>query len=125
LDRIIRLLRSCRYSFHDLSRVSLDRHPPATPRFNMPFELGLAVTPSRSTRHEWFVFEEQRHRLMKSLSDLNGTDPHIHDGKPEGSCVPWRMPWFGGGIAPPLPNSAPSTRTCVARPRRFDATCGP
>ena len=84
LDRIIRLLRSCRYSFHDLSRVSLDRNPPATPRFNMPFELGLAVTYRPSTRHEWFVFEEQRHRLMKSLSDLNGTDPHIHDGKPEG-----------------------------------------
>jgi hypothetical protein len=50
----------------------------------MPFELGLAVTYRPSTRHEWFVFEEQRHRLMKSLSDLNGTDPHIHDGKPEG-----------------------------------------
>jgi len=47
LDRIVRLLRSCRYSFHDLSRVSLDRNPPATPRFNMPFELGLAVTPRR------------------------------------------------------------------------------
>src|SRR2546426_11312218 len=35
------------------------------------------------------------------------------------------MPWFGGGIAPPLPNSAPSTRTCVARRGRFDAICGP
>ena len=83
MDRIIRLLRSCRYSLHDLSRVSLDRNPPPTPRFNMPFELGLAVNPS-GTRHEWFVFEEQRHRLGKSLSDLNGTDPHIHDGRPEG-----------------------------------------
>jgi hypothetical protein len=50
----------------------------------MPFELGLAVTYRASMRHEWFVFEEQRHRLMKSLSDLNGTDPHVHDGKPEG-----------------------------------------
>jgi hypothetical protein len=84
LDRIVRLLRSCRYSFHDLSRVSLDRNPPATPRFNMPFELGLAVTTSRDRPHDWFVFEERRHRLMKSLSDLNGTDPHIHDGEPEG-----------------------------------------
>jgi hypothetical protein len=50
----------------------------------MPFELGLAVSPRRSRAHEWFVFEERRHRLMKSLSDLNGTDPHIHGGKPEG-----------------------------------------
>jgi hypothetical protein len=84
LERIVRLLRSCRHSFHDLSRVSLDRNPPATPRFNMPFELGLAVSPGRSRAHEWFVFEERRHRLTKSLSDLNGTDPHIHDGRPEG-----------------------------------------
>jgi hypothetical protein len=43
LDRILRLIRSCRYSFHDLSRVELDRNPPPTPRFNMPFELGLAI----------------------------------------------------------------------------------
>jgi hypothetical protein len=84
LVRIVRLLRSCRCSFHDLSRVSLDRSPPATPRFNMPFELGLALSPSQSRTHEWFVFEERHHRLTKSLSDLNGTDPHIHDAKPEG-----------------------------------------
>ena len=43
LDRIVHLLRRCRYSFHDLSRVELDPTPPATPRFNMPFELGLVV----------------------------------------------------------------------------------
>jgi hypothetical protein len=84
LDRIIGLLRSCRYSFHDLSSVSLDRTPPATPRFNMPFELGLAIGFSRSYRHEWFVFEARPHRLTKSLSDLNGTDPHIHGGRPDG-----------------------------------------
>jgi len=31
------------YSFHDLSRVELDKKLPPTPRFNMPFELGLVV----------------------------------------------------------------------------------
>ena len=64
LERIVRLLRNCRYSFHDLSRVSLDRNPPATPRFNMPFELGLAASPGWRRAHEWFVFEERRHRLF-------------------------------------------------------------
>src|SRR5450631_1393727 len=43
LDRIFKLISSCPYSIHDLSRVQLDRRLPATPRFNMPFELGLAV----------------------------------------------------------------------------------
>src|SRR5437016_13663424 len=36
LDRLIQLLRTCQYSFHDLSRVELDAHRPRTPRFNMP-----------------------------------------------------------------------------------------
>src|SRR3989442_7239355 len=40
LSRILRLLKSCRYSFHDLSRVQLSH---GAPRFNMPFELGVAV----------------------------------------------------------------------------------
>src|SRR2546428_5356689 len=39
LSRILRLLKSCRYSFHDLSRVQLSH---GAPRFNMPFELGVA-----------------------------------------------------------------------------------
>jgi hypothetical protein len=81
LERIIELIRGCQYSFHDLSRVQLDRNPPATPRFNMPFELGLAVDWSlgAGTGHELFVFESTPHRLSKSLSDLNGTDPYIHE----------------------------------------------
>ncbi|MGB6803656.1 MAG: hypothetical protein WBE31_15415, partial [Candidatus Sulfotelmatobacter sp.] len=43
LDRILDLIGDCRYSVHDLSRVQIDRAPPPTPRFNMPFELGLTV----------------------------------------------------------------------------------
>lgn len=86
LNRILDLIKSCRYSLHDLSRVELDRSAPRTPRFNMPFELGLAVTWSQlyPTRHTWFVCEAENRRLSKSLSDLNGTDPNIHDGTVEG-----------------------------------------
>lgn len=86
LDRIVKLIRSCRYSFHDLSRVQLDREKPRTPRFNMPFELGLVVgwATISSATHQWFVLEEVPHRLTKSLSDLNGTDPLIHQGHAEG-----------------------------------------
>lgn len=43
LERIFDLITSCGYSFHDLSRVELDRKYPQTPRFNMPFELGMVV----------------------------------------------------------------------------------
>lgn len=87
LDKILAEIQSCRYSIHDLSRVGLDRNPPyATPRFNMPFELGLAVAWEKSNpkNHTWFVFETKIYRVQKSLSDLNGTDPHIHEGKVSG-----------------------------------------
>ncbi len=82
LDRIFQLMQSCQFSVHDLSRVELDRRRPSTPRFNMPFELGLAVAweRMRKAEHVWFVMESMNYRLTKSLSDLNGTDPHIHDG---------------------------------------------
>jgi hypothetical protein len=86
LDRIVKLIRECQYSFHDLSRVQLDRGKPPTPRFNMPFELGLAVDWAllSNPKHQWFVFESRSHRLQKSLSDLNGTDPHVHNGEADG-----------------------------------------
>lgn len=86
LDRIFELIQSCEYSVHDLSRVQLDRVVPTTPRFNMPFELGLAVAWEKlgRTQHMWFAMESQNYRLAKSLSDLNGTDPYIHDGTVDG-----------------------------------------
>jgi hypothetical protein len=82
LDRIFDLVRSWRYSIHDLSRVELDLHRPYAPRFNMPFELGLAVAWSKlnRSRHTWFVCETKPRRALKSLSDLNGTDLQIHRG---------------------------------------------
>ncbi len=86
LNRILSLIRASRYSLHDLSRVEVDPSPPPTPRFNMPFELGLAVVHAdvAGGKHEWVVLEAEEHRLNKSLGDLNGTDPRIHGGTPEG-----------------------------------------
>jgi hypothetical protein len=82
LDRILSLIRQSRYSIHDLSRVQLDRKAPRTPRFNMPFELGLTVALERSVHpnHSWIVCETVAHRIKKSLSDLDGTDAYIHGG---------------------------------------------
>ena len=86
LDRIFRLIRNCPFSVHDLSRVEPDKKRPATPRFNMPFELGLCVAWERigKKRHTWFVYERKERRLAKSLSDLTGTDPYIPGGTTAG-----------------------------------------
>jgi hypothetical protein len=86
LDRILSLISGSQYSIHDLSRVQLDRSSPRVPRFNMPFELGLAVALSQRSkpRHQWIVCESRRYRLNKSLSDLDGTDPYVHGGTIQG-----------------------------------------
>lgn len=87
LDKILKLIGECEYSIHDLSRVELDRKKPRTPRFNMPFELGLCVAEAKRVRHQkqnWLVFEAVEHRMEKSLSDLKGTDARIHQGRIEG-----------------------------------------
>lgn len=84
LKRIFDLLRTCPSSIHDLSRVG------RPVRFNMPFELGLAVALARMEgAHKFAVLEEKRFRLQLTLSDLNGIDPGIHGGSVRGtiSCV--------------------------------------
>jgi hypothetical protein len=85
LDRIFNLVASSDYSFHDLSHMALDRTRPHTPRFNMPFELGLAVATARlkNPLHQWFVFDTERFRIAKALSDLGGITVRVHDRSPE------------------------------------------
>ncbi len=81
LERILNLIEQCSYSIHDLSRVQLDAKAPRVPRFNMPFELGLAVAQDNGNRREtWYVCETARYRISKSLSDLDGNDVRIHGG---------------------------------------------
>jgi len=86
LDRIFDLIKSCRYSIHDLSRVELSSNPAATPRFNMPLELGMTIAWAELSpeSHTWSVWESSPYRLQLSTSDLNGTDPNIHYGTAEG-----------------------------------------
>ena len=76
LKRIFSLLQSCRVSIHDLSAVG------QPVRFNMPFELGLACAiKQQGGRHNFLLLERRAHRLDRTLSDLKGIDPKIHQGR--------------------------------------------
>ncbi len=82
--RILELMQSCSLSIHDLSRVGLPV------RFNMPFELGIAFALSRvKDGHNFAILEAERHRLLQTLSDMNGIDPGIHGATVKGviSCI--------------------------------------
>ncbi len=86
LDRLMELMSMCQYSFHDISRVELDEKRPCLPRFNMPFELGAAVGMAEHSGydHFWYAFDAKRYRAQKSLSDLNGTEVYVHEGRASG-----------------------------------------
>jgi hypothetical protein len=80
LKRILDLIRECRVSVHELSRVG-------TPvRFNMPFELGLAcaLKLGRPEAYDVFVLDTVDYRLDRTLSDYKGRDPLIHRGTSTG-----------------------------------------
>jgi len=127
LDKIVAEIQGCRYSIHDLSRVGLDRNPPfVTPRFNMPFELGLAVAWEKSNpaRHTWFVFEAKAYRIQKSLSDLNGTDPHIHNGNVSGVLRELSNVFRRSGNQPTVPETMSTFNTISRGAVRIMADAG-
>lgn len=74
LSRLLRHIRMCDVSIHDLSRVGV----PA--RFNMPFELGLACAVSdHDGIHAYILLERQAYRLDRTLSDIKGREAYIYD----------------------------------------------
>ena len=78
IDRIVQLLKTCDYSIHDMSWVGLTEEHPQVPRFNMPFELGMAYWYSLQGDHQCRIFESDHRRFERSLSDLKGFHVYQH-----------------------------------------------
>jgi hypothetical protein len=86
LDKLAELIQASPRSIHDLSRIELGDNE--LPRFNMPFELGLALGAKRfggpSHRKDRIkIMVAEPYKLPAYLSDLGGNDPDAHDGKPD------------------------------------------
>jgi hypothetical protein len=85
LTRIANEIANCKFSVHDISRVELSGSS-KLPRFNMPFEAGLAYCRhhqnQRNRPHYLLLLDEQPFRYHASLSDASGLDPKIHAGDP-------------------------------------------
>jgi hypothetical protein len=84
LRRISNELAGCRYSIHDLSRVEIGGSQ-KVPRFNMPFEAGLAYAAhtfgTTHRPHHLLLLDSAPYRYQASLSDAAGLDPKIHHGR--------------------------------------------
>jgi hypothetical protein len=82
IQKIIRLIGSCRYGIHDLSRVDTSGR---LPRFNMPLELGLFMGclhfggDTHRTK-KYLILESEQFRFREFISDLSGQDIKNHDG---------------------------------------------
>jgi hypothetical protein len=83
--KLRKLIQESPRTIHDLSRIELGAN--ALPRFNMPFELGLAMgakyfgDPQRR-RNSALILVRRDYVLNAYLSDLGGNDPVAHGDDP-------------------------------------------
>ncbi|PUZ27267.1 hypothetical protein GA0116948_11785 [Chitinophaga costaii] len=85
LDKIIRYIRHCQYSIHDLSRVEANGH--GLPRLNMPFELGLFFGAKHfgkgvHRQKNALIFERDKYTYLEFITDLRGVDVKAHYNSP-------------------------------------------
>lgn len=85
LDKIVRIIKESKYSIHDISKVDLTPESPL-PRFNMPFECGLALGSIRYGKQagrDFLLMSGEPFQDKKTLSDLAGQDSKTHRNEPE------------------------------------------
>jgi len=85
INKIVRLIRSCIYSIHDVSRTELDSIN-KLPRFNMPLELGLSLGKgyfSSKKKGSLLILDREEFRYQKFISDIGGQDIKAHKNDPE------------------------------------------
>jgi hypothetical protein len=115
LDKLVELIRESPRSIHDLSRIETGENE--LPRFNMPFELGLALGAKRfgrRPRDRIKIMVAEPYRLPAYLSDLGGNDPDAHKNEPE-KVIRIVRNWLqrspqGGVLAGPAKLAADFTR---------------
>ena len=86
VDKICALIRECRYSIHDLSRLRASEVGEFY-RLNMPFEFGIdygcrLFGSSRHREKKCLVLEKDQYEFQKAISDLSGVDIKHHNNEP-------------------------------------------
>jgi hypothetical protein len=89
IEKIFEIMAECRFSIHDLSRTQTDRLH-RLPRFNMPLELGMFLGMKRfggnvHGKSRCLIFDVEKYRYQKFISDIAGQDIRCHAGNPRTS----------------------------------------
>jgi len=87
LDKITEIIKSCKYSIHDLSLVK-SKKAKEFARMNMPFELGIDYGLRKSSidpliEKQFLILESTKYDYMKAISDINGFDIKVHSNNTE------------------------------------------
>jgi hypothetical protein len=85
IDKILRIIRECRYGIHDISKTEPDPSS-GLPRFNMPLELGLFLGARTfggrdQARKKLLILDREPFRYQQFISDIGGQDIHSHNGE--------------------------------------------
>lgn len=127
IHKIYNLIAECKYSVHDISRVTLDSKN-RLPRFNMPLELGLWLgakrygnTNDRSKRA--LVLDKAEYRYQISCSDIAGQDIKGHQND-AGTVIRRIRDWLRN--SPDYKDVAfPSSERMIKRYAEFSAQLPP
>lgn len=87
LEKITEIIKSCKYSIHDLSIVKSKKANEFS-RMNMPFELGIDYGLRKSgiaplSAKQFLILEATKYDYMKAISDINGFDIKVHSNDTE------------------------------------------
>ena len=87
LEKITDIIKSCKYSIHDLSIVK-SKKANEFARMNMPFELGIDYGLRKSgiallNTKQFLILEANKYDYMKAISDINGFDIKVHGNDTE------------------------------------------
>ena len=87
LDKITDIIKSCKFSIHDLSMVK-SKKANEFARMNMPFELGIDYGLRKSgisplNDKQFLILEAVKYDYMKAVSDINGMDIKVHSNNTE------------------------------------------
>jgi len=101
IEKICELIKSSKYSIHDLSRLKATRKGEFY-RLNMPFELGVdygarRLSSSRLRTKRFLILEARAYDYQRALSDISGLDIKPHGNDPI-KMVQTIRNWFVGTV---------------------------
>lgn len=87
LQKITEIIKSCKYSIHDLSIVK-SKKAGEFARMNMPFELGIDYGLRNSgikilKEKKFLILEATKYDYLRAISDINGFDIKVHNNETE------------------------------------------